>query len=965
MSTTAKAVLPAVNGWNAEYLEAQYELYARNPGAVTPDLRQFFQGFDLAHAGLSAGATPNGAAPPTAPVGSADLRKALGVAALINAYRNYGHTAAAIDPFGREPKSPSPSLNPSFHGLDDSDMDRVFPAGTLSESGGAMKLRDIIAALDQTYCRAIGAEFDYVTNPEEREWIIGRMESSRGTPTLSRGERAHVLHQVHAAESFEKFCNKRYPGVKRFSLEGGESLIPLLDRMIETFAGYGTEEIVFGMAHRGRLNVLANIVGKTFEQIFTEFEDGWTEDHVLGGGDVKYHRGYSNARPVANGKHIWLTLASNPSHLESQNAVVLGRCRAKQRLGGDVERSRVVPLMIHGDGAFIGQGVIAEGFNMSQLEGYTVGGTVHIIINNLVAFTTGEEDSRTSRYCTDVAKMVEAPVFHVNGMDPEAVVHVARLAADYRMTFKKDVVVDLQGYRYWGHNETDEAAFTQPLIYKDIKSKETVLALYSKRLLAEGVISEADKNEIDRSIAEGLERALSSAKSKPVDPLADPGKRRWEGFSSEFSFSTVDTAVSKDVLAEIAAAMGRVPEGFTPHPKLKKLLEERSRVIVDDAPFDWGVGESLAVGSLLLEGSIVRLSGQDCRRGTFSHRHAVLRDFNTGEPYTPMNHIRELGIPGTDKDFGTMCEDGPFKGYPRQAKYCAFDSPLSEYSVLGFEYGFSLASPKMLVIWEAQFGDFCNTAQVMIDQFLAAGEVKWQRWSGLTMLLPHGYEGQGPEHSSARLERFLLLCGGSTPNMIVAYPTTPAQCFHLLRRQVKAPYRKPLIVMSPKSLLRLPEAQSRVNELTGGRFLEIIDDPAFVKGELDRSQVKRVILCAGKVYYDLIKRRAETSRTDIAVIRVEQLFPLHLDELQRIVGQYPKGAEHMVWVQEEPQNMGAWQHMFVTLTQNLGWDLPYIGRASSATPATGSHNQHTKQLDEFLTDAIGPSPTANLHAAAH
>ncbi|HVZ95037.1 MAG TPA: multifunctional oxoglutarate decarboxylase/oxoglutarate dehydrogenase thiamine pyrophosphate-binding subunit/dihydrolipoyllysine-residue succinyltransferase subunit [Phycisphaerales bacterium] len=969
MSTpTPTPIRPAVNAWNAEYLEAQYEQYRVNPGAVASDLREFFSGFDLGRAGgADSAARANGAVVSggAGAVTGEELRKAVGVATLIEAYRELGHTAAAIDPFGREPRDPSPMLNPSFHGLDDRDMDRAFPAGSLSPDGSPMTLRAIIDMLDTTYCGTIGVEFHHVTNVDEREWLMERMERTRNHPPVTDEERRHILQQLQNAEGYEKFCSKRYPTTKRFSLEGGESLIPMLDRMIDSFGGFGVREVVMGMAHRGRVNVLANIVGKTYEQIFTEFEDAWTEDNALGGGDVKYHRGYSNARQLSSGGSIWISLASNPSHLESQCAVVLGKCRAKQRLSGDVERSKCVPILMHGDAAAIAQGVMAEVYNLSQLEGYTVGGTVHIVINNLVGFTTGPEDARSSRYCTDIAKMIEAPVFHVNGEDPEAVVHVARMAVEYRMRFKKDIVVDLVCYRFHGHNEVDVAAFTQPVLYQHITGRPSVLANYSAKLVSEGVITPEEKDRIAKEVESGLDRAQGAARQKPVDPLADPGLRRWEGFDNQFTFEPVDTAVSKDVLEEIADAMGRLPEGFTPHEKLVKEIEKRASCVRNDLPLDWALGESFAVGSLLLEAKVVRLSGQDSGRGTFSHRHAVLHDFKTGATYVPLNHIRELGVPGTDKDFGTICEDGPFKGKPRQAKYCVFDSPLSEYSVMGFEYGFSMASPDMLVMWEAQFGDFSNGAQVIIDQFLAAGEVKWQRWSGLTLLLPHGYEGQGPEHSSARLERFLLLCGGAVQNMIVAYPSTPAQYFHLLRRQVKSSFRKPLVVMTPKSLLRLPEASSRVSELTGGRFLELIDDPMFVKGQADRKGVQRVILCAGKVYYDLIKRRAELNRTDIAVIRVEQLYPLHLEELQRVVEQYPKGREKLVWVQEEPQNAGAWQHMFVTLSQEIGWNLPYIGRLASSTPATGSPRLHAEQLEEFLSDAIGPSPVAKVPAGAH
>ncbi len=957
MSGGPEPNVASVNGWNAEYLEAQYASWESDPGSVSPDLGRFFEGFRLgqtlsASNGVVGGAVGGGMSGGGKAV---EDRAQSAVTALVQRYRELGHLCAAIDPFGREREMPA-CLTPQHHGLGEVDLGRTFDADHLHAHDEPMRLSDIIEWLDDTYCGSVGAEIEHILDDEERGWLIERMERSRNRLEFTREQRRDILEHLYRSELFEKFCGKRYPGMKRFSLEGGESLIPLLEEVIRGAGdSYGVQEIVFAMSHRGRLNVLTNIIGKTYEQIFTEFDDAWSEDAELGGGDVKYHRGYSENRVLGSGKSVWLAMASNPSHLESACGVALGRCRGKQRLRGDVEREMVIPLLIHGDAAVIGQGVVAEVYNLSQLPGYTTGGTVHIVVNNLIGFTTGPEEARSCRYCTDIAKMIEAPIFHVNGEDPEAVVHVARLALDYRMKFKKDVVIDMVCYRRHGHNESDEAMFTQPKLYAQIKQKPSVVEAYAERLQREGTLSEEELERIHSNLHENLDRAYDKAKESPVDPTPNPGFRRWVGVSNTFGFDAVNTSVEREDLLEVSRAMGFWPEGFTPHRKLLKTIKDRSTCIEEDRPFDWAMGEQLAIGSLLIEGIIVRFSGQDSRRGTFSHRHAALRDVDTSELYVPLNHIRECGEPGTDKEVGTVNEDGKM----RQAKFCIYDSPLSEYAVLGFEYGFSLASPQTLTIWEAQFGDFANGAQVIIDQFIASAEAKWQRWSALVMLLPHGYEGQGPEHSSARIERFLKLCGQG--NMQVCHPTTPGQYFHLLRRQVMRNFRKPLIVMSPKSLLRHPECRSLGSELTEGVFQEIVDDPRMTDDS--KQKVKRIVLCSGKVFYDLDARRQEIEREDIALVRVEQLYPLHFELLGEIVRSYRDGAE-VVWVQEEPKNMGAWGHMALALKEEFGWDLPYIGRGVSASPATGSAKKHGEQLEQLLSESVGAVEKSKVAAGA-
>ncbi|MEM0982836.1 MAG: 2-oxoglutarate dehydrogenase E1 component, partial [Planctomycetota bacterium] len=659
-------------------------------------------------------------------------------------------------------------------------------------------------------------------------------------------------------------------------------------------------------------------------------------------------------RRYANGRMLHLAMASNPSHLEAVDPVVLGRCRAKQRMRNDGDRRRVIPVLMHGDAAVVGQGVVTECLNFSELEGYTTGGTVHVVVNNQIGFTTIPADGRSSRYCTDIGKAIDAPIFHVNGEDPEAVATVGRLAMEYRQEFKRDVFIDLQCYRKFGHNEQDEASFTQPLLVKKIKSRKGVLKNYTDKLLSQKVISEADVEAIRLRLDESLNRAQSQAQEAPKDPTIDPGSERWSGMVHAFDFDPVDTSITESQLGELCNALSTVPDGFKLNRKLKPLFESRGALKdggkdgSDEPMLNHADGELLAFGSLLLDGVPVRLSGQDCRRGTFSQRHAVVRDSESGEPYTPLNHMRESGVFGTDTPPGA---DGP-DGKTLQAEIQIYDSPLSEFGVLGFEYGYSLADPNMLVLWEAQFGDFVNGAQVIIDQFIASAEQKWDRWSGIVMLLPHGYEGQGPEHSSARLERFLELCGGN--NMQVCYPTTGAQHFHMLRRQVKRTFRKPLIVMTPKSMLRVPTAN--VKELLEGSFQELIDDPRFTTGRGSRKKVERVIFCSGKIYHELAARRDELSTDAVAIVRVEQLYPFHNVLAKQILDSYPKNAE-LVYVQEEPRNMGGFRHVAETLMMNLELPPPrYIGRPAASSPAVGSKKMHKQEQERIVSEAVGPKP---------
>ncbi len=974
-----------MNGWSPEYLETRYALYKADPGALDETERMFFAGFDLAMAeglkfaggsssggggasgGLALaratsvpdgnGSRLNGSAEkvrvtPFAgqPAGRASQAQAI-VDDLVTSYRQFGHLAAKIDPFDRDRPAPE-ELTLAYHGLKEADLDQAIDASDLGDEGDTT-LRALIERLERTYCGSIGVELMHINETEVRAWLVERVERSGGRIELTKQDKTKLLEQLTRAETFERFLGKRYPGEKRFSLEGSESLIPLLDRVLETASDLDVEEIVLGMAHRGRLNVLNNILGKTYEQIFTEFEESWLEDFDDSGGDVKYHKGYSGTRRYPNGRMLHLAMASNPSHLEAVGAVVLGRCRAKQRLRGDLERKRVMPLIMHGDAAVMGQGIVAEILNFSQLEGYTTGGSIHVVVNNQIGFTTLPEDARSSMYCTDVAKIIEAPVLHVNGEDPEAVVAAAKIATEYRQKFKRDVFIDLQCYRKYGHNEQDETSFTQPILAAMIKNKLSVLSQYQQQLLDEGVINQADIHAIKLRMDEALERAQDTVKSNPHDPMIDPGSSRWSGQSHKYNFEPAETAVSMDTLKEICAGLGRVPDGFNVNRKLKPLLKSRSG-LTESGDISYADAEHLAYGTLLLEGYAIRLSGQDCRRGTFSHRHAVLRDSESADPFIPLNNIREVGTIGTETAPGTTGANGK----PRQGRLCVYDSPLSEESVLGFDYGYSLADPDMLVIWEAQFGDFVNGAQVLIDQFIASAEVKWDRWSGLVMLLPHGYEGAGPEHSSCRIERFLELCGND--NMQVVYPTTAAQTFHMFRRQMKRDFRKPLIVASPKSMLRTNTSQ--ISELTQGTFREILDDPAFegwhpeFKKPLDPKKVSRVLICSGKIYHELDARRRENGRDDTAIVRIEQVYPFHAGSLGEILGRYPKKAE-LAYVQEEPRNMGSYLFVADRMEHAMGLkELVYIGRSASSSPAVGSKRVHKIEQDKILTEAIGPAP---------
>ncbi len=928
MNTRPRALPPSVNAWNAEYLDEAYVRYSQDPNSVPAELRAFFQGFDLARSG--------GASAAPAAHGVASHFQA-GVDGLIEAYREFGHMAARLDPFGRERARPG-LLAPSFHGLAADDLSMPADVESVHGMRGSAPVSEVVAYLDATYCGHIGIEFMHIPESAERTWWLDRFEAGGGRIALTKGERVHVTRQLLMAEQFEKFLGKRYPGDKRFSLEGAESLIPLLDRVLEAASNLDVQEVVLGSAHRGRLNVLNNVVGKSYAQIFTEFEENWDVDFVDGGGDVKYHRGYSGTRVFGNGKMVHLALSSNPSHLEAVGAVVEGRCRAKQRLRGDYERLRVIPVLVHGDAAVSGQGMVAELANLSQLEGYTTGGTIHVVVNNMIGFTTVPEDARSSRYCTDIAKMIDAPVLHVNGEDPEAVVAAAQMAVEYRQAFRKDVFIDMWCYRRYGHNEQDEASFTQPVMANLIKRKPSVLKIYAERLLAEGILDDRDMGIIRDRLDQALEHAQQAVQSSPYDPTIDPGSARWTGMDRRFSFDPAETAVPREVLEEVCAGLATVPPGFKVNPKLQRLLDAR-RELLTTREISYADAESLAFGALLLDGHAIRLSGQDSRRGTFSHRHAVLRDFETGEPCTPLNMMRPIWEP----------HKGPFDRKSQQARLCVYDSPLSEASVLGFDYGYSLADPNMLVLWEAQFGDFVNGAQVIIDQFIASAEAKWERWSGLVMLLPHGYEGAGPEHSSGRMERFLKLCAGN--NMQIVYPSTGPQVFHVLRRQVKRPFRKPLVLYTPKSMLRVPTGT--VDELMRGTFRELIDDPRFESHGADRDGVRQLILCTGKFYHDLAARRDEIGREDIAIVRVEQIYPFHTALFQEIAARYPSKTE-ILFAQEEPRNAGAGLFVLDRLRDELGINGRYVGRPASPTPAVGSKRQHKKEQEGLLDVIIGP-----------
>ncbi len=862
--------------------------------------------------------------PPSAELLAANELQAR-LSALINAYRVRGHLYADLDPLGLHRKPPEDEFVLKRYGLAHVDPETIFATGNLAGPPNE-SLRSVLARLKDTYARTIGAEFTFLENQDARDWLRDRMELTGNHIDLSREQQVRILTKLTDAEIFEQFLHTKYTGAKRFSLEGGESVIPMLDILTERASELGVEEMVIGMAHRGRLNVMVNIMEMNVRQIFAGFEDDDPEKYV-GTGDVKYHLGYSLDRKTASGNSMHMTLAFNPSHLEFVNPVVEGRVRAKQDRKGDDDRLTVLPLLIHGDAAFVGQGVVAETLNLSRLPAYETGGTIHVVVNNQIGFTTNPEDSRSTAYCTDITRMLRCPVFHVNGEDPEAVAQAVTLATEYRQRFHGDVVLDLFCYRKYGHNEGDEPRFTQPEMYEAIDRKKTVREVYIDHLIKTGKLTTQQADDIKVQRQQELERALEDTrKNGNYDLIPASMLGLWTEFrgGSDLDVPDADTRYPKPKLIDALGKLTSYPDWFTPHPRIQRfVLDKQVKVMKTGEGVDWGTAENLAFASLLLDGVRCRLTGQDVRRGTFSHRHAVIFDETSGRRYTRLGHLSA-----------------------DQAHLEIYDSPLSEVGVLGFEWGYSLDSPDALVCWEAQFGDFVNVAQVIIDQFISSSEDKWQRLSGLVMLLPHGMEGQGPEHSSARLERFLLLC--AEDNMQVVNLTTPAQLFHCLRRQVLRPWRKPLIVMSPKSLLRHRRAISTLDELAEGSFQRIIpDDPA-----VEPSKVRRLALCTGKIYYDLLERREQTNADDIGIIRVEQLYPLRASELQARLAPYPKDVD-LVWVQEEPWNMGAWYFMRARLPEILGNEQPLrcIARPESASPATGSGASH-KLEQRLLVDEV-------------
>ncbi|MBW2282814.1 MAG: 2-oxoglutarate dehydrogenase E1 component, partial [Deltaproteobacteria bacterium] len=869
---------------------------------------------------------PQAAARPAEPLPAAAMGavQSVGIFGLVDAYRTHGHLIADLHPLGGR-RTEHAYLDPRNFGLSGPALDaRVTCGNFLGLREGTP--RELIEALRETYCGTFAVEFMQMRDKVRRDWLVERIEPIRSHPVLEKSQRRSVLRQVMAAERFEQFLHKRFLGQKRFSIEGGEALIPLMEAIVDTAAGLGTKEIVIGMAHRGRLNTLVHTMSMPYRAMFSEFQTGLMPVNVQGSGDVKYHRGYSADRVTPDDRRIHLSLCPNPSHLEAINPVAEGMVRAKQNFRGDLERSEVVAVLMHGDAAFIGQGVVAETLALSELETYWTGGTVHIIVNNRIGYTTDPHDYCFTEYPSDMAKLIEAPIFHVNADDPEACVHAARLAMEFRQEFHEDVVIDMICYRRHGHNEGDDPTYTQPLLYAQIKQHETVTTLYAKRLLGEGAIDEAGVERLESDQHQRLESEMEESLTQVKLTGAEGYHGLWEGLRAAPSAAD-KTAITRETVEEIADALVGWPGDFNVHPKLRRMLEKRAATLRDREPIDWGLGEALAIGSLLMEGTTVRLTGQDAERGTFGHRHGVLHDVETGSRYVSL-----AGLAGEG------------------AKFIISNSLLSEFAVLGFEYGYSTVDPARLAIWEAQFGDFANGAQIIIDQFIASAEQKWLRSSGLVMLLPHGYEGQGPEHSSARIERFLQLCADD--NMQVVHPTTPAQIFHVLRRQIHRSFRKPLVVMSPKSLLRLPRATSSLDEIENGSFREVIDDPRVESGDLDPARARRVILCTGKVFYTLERVREESAFDDVALLRVEQLHPFPFETLRAILSAY--GTRDFLWVQEEPWNMGGWSFVRDRLKRALpkGGRVRYVGRPEASSPAPGSYRQHEAEEAEFVAQAF-------------
>jgi 2-oxoglutarate dehydrogenase E1 component len=906
--------------WSEALIDENYERWLSNPRSVDPDWAAFFEGFELGFAKSE----ENGetAVAEHAPGAVSDSSIQTRVEALVYAYRTLGHTIADLDPLDVLKRS-NPLLTLKELGFAENELDLMVSSRFFKE-GKRMKLREMIRELEAIYCGTVGAEFMHIQNPRMRTWVLYKVENRDNSLRTNAALHRDILRKLYEAETFENFLHTKYGG-KRFSLEGGESLILALETIVQNCEKRGIKELVMGMAHRGRLNVLANIVNKPLDIIFNEFQGNFAPDSVGGNGDVKYHLGYKSVRKMATGYEVEINLAANPSHLEAVDPVVEGKARARQRTLDDTAyRKKVVPILIHGDAAFIGQGVVAEVFNMSQLPGYSTGGTIHMVVNNQIGFTTLPADSRSSEYCTEIAKMVDAPIFHVNGEDPIAVMEMAKIALEFRHEFGRDVVLDIYCYRRHGHNEGDEPSFTQPDLYNQIKSHPLPSEVFAAQIAPLGTVSTDEAAAIKAESLKELNDALSQVK------LAAAEKKKAHEFAGStaifqppYSHAPINTAITKETLDLVAKALTTVPEEFNVLPKIKRiLLERRQQVWKAGGPYNWAFAEALAFGSLLLEGTPVRLSGQDSRRGTFSQRHSVLYDETNRQRYIPLNHLRS-----------------------NQAKFCVYNSPLSEYAVLGFDYGYSMDFPSQLYLWEAQFGDFANGAQIIIDQFLASSESKWRRPSAIVLLLPHGYEGQGPEHSSARLERFLQLC--AEENMQVCNLTTPAQYFHALRRQMHRKYRKPLIIMTPKSLLTHEQAVSNEGDFTNSRFFEILGDT-----EASAKKVERIIFCSGKVYYDLVKYRQENNLKDVAaIIRIEQLYPLYEEKISRLVKPYA-AAKKFVWCQEEPENMGAWTSILPRLLNLFPGYIHYAGRPASASTAAGTIQTHQAQQATLIKQAF-------------
>lgn len=922
--------LESLSGESRAYLEGVYEQFLSNPKNVSAEWQSFFsempsrpdlQSNQIIETQSSADQTDR-------------ERKQGAVLRLINAYRTRGHSAANLDPLGIiKPEIPE-DFSLDFQGLEESDLAKTFDSGSLACGKPRLTLAEICQLCEAVYCGPLGVEYMHITNTQEKRWLQERLEISSVRPKEDNQFRKHILQRLTAAEGLERYLHKRFVGQKRFSLEGGETLIPALQELIQQCGQRGAKEIVIGMAHRGRLNVLVNILGKSPEDLFSEFEGKVDEiGNDLNTGDVKYHQGFS-ADIDTPGGIVHVALAFNPSHLEIIDPVVEGSVRARQDRRGDHEKDEVIPILIHGDAAFAGQGVVMETLNMSNTRGFSTGGTIHLIINNQIGFTTRNPlDARSTPYCTEIAKMVQAPIFHVNGDDPDAVLFAMRVAHDFRMAFHKDVVIDIICYRRLGHNEADEPAITQPSMYRVIRDMPTTRQRYAQRLVDERVIADSDADVLVTQYRDAMDngRVVNPPARNPDESLFLVD---WTPYLDVSWTEPAETSIPPDRILSLNKKLITLPEGFEPHSRVARILADRDKMAHGELPMDWGFAETLAYASLIDDGYSVRLSGQDAGRGTFSHRHAVLKNQARRQPYVPLREI------GSDP-----------------SKFLVIDSLLSEEAVLGFEYGYATTEPRTLTIWEAQFGDFANGAQVVIDQFISSGEAKWQRLCGLTLLLPHGLEGQGPEHSSARLERFLQLCGDD--NMQVCVPTTPAQFFHLLRRQMIRPLRRPLIVMTPKSLLRHRQSVSDVSELSSNEFLNVIDDPQIE----NRKAVTRIVLCSGKVYFSLIDARAKSDDFKTAIVRIEQLYPFPQDQLESILKEYPK-CKTVVWCQEEARNQGSWHRIQNQLSRAISSDqqLVYVSREPSASPAVGSHQKHVEQQEQLVKEALDDDFSPNLKA---